>query len=84
LKNIANVRSLQPQGTGAYRIMSDDSSQTVTQLVAAALKVNVQVKALSVHNTTLDDVFVHYTGRQLRDQAVSAHAYTGWLAGTDR
>lgn len=84
LKEIAHVRSLQPQGTGAYRIMSDDSSQTVTQLVAAALKSNVQVKALSVHNTTLDDVFVHYTGRQLRDQAVSAHAYTGWLAGTDR
>jgi len=32
----------------------------------------------------LYDVFMHYTGRQLRDQTVSAHAYTGWLAGTGR
>ena len=84
LNHLAHVRSVQPQGTGAYRIMSDNSSQTVTDLVAEALKAKVEVKALSVHNTTLDDVFVHYTGRQLRDQAVSAHAYTGWLAGTER
>jgi ABC-2 type transport system ATP-binding protein len=26
--------------------------------------------SLSVQNTTLDDVFVHYTGRQLRDEQV--------------
>jgi ABC-2 type transport system ATP-binding protein len=84
LRNIAHVRSVQPEGTGAYRIMSDNSSQTVTDMVAAALRAGVEIKTLSVHNTTLDDVFVHYTGRQLRDQAVSAHAYTGWLAGTDR
>jgi ABC-2 type transport system ATP-binding protein len=29
-----------------------------------------------VQNTTLDDVFVHYTGRQLRDELVKAHAFT--------
>ena len=84
LKSFAHVRSVQPEGTGAYRIMSDNSSQSVTDLVAESLKAKVEVKALSVHNTTLDDVFVHYTGRQLRDQTVAAHAYTGWLAGTDR
>jgi ABC-2 type transport system ATP-binding protein len=27
---------------------------------------------LSVQNTTLDDVFVYYTGRQLRDEQVKA------------
>ena len=32
----------------------------------------VQVKSLSVQNTTLDDVFVHFTGRQLRDEQVKA------------
>ena len=32
-------------------------------------------QSLSVQSTTLDDVFVHYTGRALRDalQAPSAH-----------
>ena len=84
LRSLPNVRSVQAEGPTGYRIMSDNSTQTITELVAAALNVGVEVKALSVHNTTLDDVFMHYTGRQLRDQAVSAHAYTGWLAGTGR
>jgi len=33
------------------------------------------LKTLSVQNTTLDDVFVFYTGRQLRDELVKAHAF---------
>ena len=33
------------------------------------------VKSLSVQNTSLDDVFVHYTGRQLRDELVKAHSF---------
>jgi ABC-2 type transport system ATP-binding protein len=33
------------------------------------------VKSLSVQNTTLDDVFVHYTGRQLRDELQKAYGY---------
>ena len=33
------------------------------------------VKSLSVQNTTLDDVFVHYTGRQLRDELQKAYAF---------
>ena len=34
------------------------------QLAAAAC---VSVASLAVQSTTLDDVFVHYTGRALRD-----------------
>ena len=30
------------------------------------------IHGLSVQNTTLDDVFVYYTGRQLRDEQVKA------------
>jgi ABC-2 type transport system ATP-binding protein len=35
----------------------------------------VGLKTLTVQNTTLDDVFVHYTGRQLRDELVKAYGY---------
>jgi ABC-2 type transport system ATP-binding protein len=40
-----------------------------------AVKSKVELKALSVQNTTLDDVFVHYTGRQLRDEQVKAYSF---------
>jgi hypothetical protein len=32
-----------------------------------AAQAGVTVQSLSVQSTTLDDVFVHYTGRALRD-----------------
>jgi hypothetical protein len=34
----------------------------------AARKAHVKVKRVTVQSTTLDDVFLHYTGRQLRDE----------------
>jgi ABC-2 type transport system ATP-binding protein len=40
-----------------------------------AVVLGVGLKTLTVQNTTLDDVFVHYTGRQLRDELVKAHAF---------
>ncbi len=65
------VESVQHEGAGMYRIMSDGSA-TVTALVEAALTAEVPIKTLSVQSTTLDDVFVHFTGRQLRDEQVKA------------
>ena len=46
-----------------------------TELVEMAVQSGVQVKSLTVQNTTLDDVFVHYTGRQLRDELQKAYAF---------
>ena len=42
------------------------------QLVELAVSRNEVIRSLSVQTTTLDDVFVHYTGRQLRDEQVKA------------
>jgi ABC-2 type transport system ATP-binding protein len=42
------------------------------QLVELAASLGETLTSLSVQNTTLDDVFVHYTGRQLRDEQVKA------------
>jgi ABC-2 type transport system ATP-binding protein len=58
------------------RVLTGNGSRTTTELVEMAVQAGVGVKTLSVQNTTLDDVFVHYTGRQLRDELVKAHAFT--------
>ena len=68
------VQSVQHEGAGMYRILSN-ASTTVTALVEAALSAEVEIKTLSVQSTTLDDVFVHYTGRQLRDEQVKAFSF---------
>ena len=68
------VQSVHHEGAGMYRILSN-ASTTVTALVEAALSAEIEIKTLSVQSTTLDDVFVHYTGRQLRDEQVKAFSF---------
>jgi ABC-2 type transport system ATP-binding protein len=80
LASLSSVNSVQPEGANMYRILTDDGSRTTTELVEASVKENVQVSSLTVQSTTLDDVFVHYTGRQLRDQLADAPLYTSPIA----
>jgi ABC-2 type transport system ATP-binding protein len=75
LHALPEVTSVQHEGAGMYRVLTSNGSKTTTQLVEAAVQAGIEVKSLSVQNTTLDDVFVHYTGRQLRDELVKAHAF---------
>jgi ABC-2 type transport system ATP-binding protein len=76
LHGLTGVTSVQHEGADMYRVLTSSGSRTTTELVETAVQANVGVKSLSVQNTTLDDVFVHYTGRQLRDELVKAHAFT--------
>ena len=75
LHHLAGVSSVQHEGSGAFRILTASGPLTTTELVEAAIQAGVLVKSLSVQSTTLDDVFVHYTGRQLRDELVKAYAF---------
>jgi len=57
-----------------FRINSNNGPATTLALMEAAAQSNVGVLSLSVQSTTLDDVFVHYTGRALRDSLQDASA----------
>jgi ABC-2 type transport system ATP-binding protein len=72
LKQLSGVTSVESQSAGMYRLLTSDGSLTTTQLVEMAVSSGNTLKSLSVQNTTLDDVFVHFTGRQLRDEQVKA------------
>jgi ABC-2 type transport system ATP-binding protein len=80
LGKLNSVNAVQPEGAEMYRILTDDGSRTTTELVESAVHAGVTIKSLTVQTTTLDDVFVHYTGRQLRDQLADAPLYTSPVA----
>jgi ABC-2 type transport system ATP-binding protein len=75
LHALPHVTGVQHEGSDMYRVLSSNGSNTTTALVEMAVSLGVQLKSLSVQNTTLDDVFVHYTGRQLRDEQVKAYQF---------
>jgi ABC-2 type transport system ATP-binding protein len=56
-----------------FRISSANAPATTMAMLDAAAAAGVKVDTLSVQSTTLDDVFVHYTGRALRDALQSAN-----------
>jgi ABC-2 type transport system ATP-binding protein len=60
---------------GVYRIASANGPATTMALMETAARSGVAVQSLSVQSTTLDDVFVHYTGRALRDELQDAPAF---------
>ena len=80
LEKLTAVQAVQPEGADMYRILTADGSRTTTDLVETAVRSSVVVKTLTVQSTTLDDVFVHYTGRQLRDQMVDSPLYQSPVA----
>jgi ABC-2 type transport system ATP-binding protein len=58
-----------------FRVASNNGPRTTVALVEAARQAGITLVSLSVQSTTLDDVFVHYTGRQLRDELQESVVY---------
>jgi ABC-2 type transport system ATP-binding protein len=63
------------QRDGVVRVSSHDGPSTVAGLMDLARARKVTVKRVTVESTTLDDVFLHYTGRELRDEARGSATY---------
>jgi ABC-2 type transport system ATP-binding protein len=72
LERLEGVTSVQAESAGFYRVLTSSGSATTMQLVELAASLGETLTSLSVQNTSLDDVFVHYTGRQLRDEQVKS------------
>ena len=75
MQQLPDVTTVEQHEDGVFRLFTRDGSITTTQLVELAVHSGDTIRSLSVQNTTLDDVFVYYTGRQLRDEQVKALGY---------
>ena len=66
LQSLPDVASVKAEDH-VYRMASHNGPRTTIALMEAARNAGATIESLSVQSTTLDDVFVHYTGHQLRD-----------------
>jgi ABC-2 type transport system ATP-binding protein len=74
LERLPDVESVSGE-ENLFRIASANGPATTMALMETAARANIPVHSLSIQSTTLDDVFVHYTGRALRDALHDAPAY---------
>ena len=72
LAALADVADIKAEES-VFRLSSNNGPRTAVALLDAAREAGIAITSLSVQSTTLDDVFVHYTGRQLRDALQSAN-----------
>lgn len=73
LKGLPNVVDVKRE-ENIFRISTHNGPQTTVDVLDAARQADISVTSLSVQSTTLDDVFVHYTGHDLRDALQSPSA----------
>jgi ABC-2 type transport system ATP-binding protein len=73
LRELPDVAELKSEDH-IFRLASHNGPRTTVALMEAARNANVAITSLSVQSTTLDDVFVHYTGHQLRDTLQAPNA----------
>ncbi len=53
---------------GLTRINTQNGAETLGAVMDLARHRGVRARRVTVHSTSLDDVFLHFTGRQLRDE----------------
>ncbi|HEV2209890.1 MAG TPA: ATP-binding cassette domain-containing protein [Verrucomicrobiae bacterium] len=75
LKGLPEVAEVTSQDH-VFRISSHNGPRTALALMETARAAGIALTSLSVQSTTLDDVFLHYTGHQLRDALQSAASYS--------
>ena len=72
LESLPAVKSVRPLGSGTYRVSSDRGPASAQELIEVGHKYKLELKALAVQSTTLDDVFLHFTGHGLTEMPETA------------
>ena len=67
MRKLPHVETVVSGRENVFRIATRSTPETTMALLEAAEQINLPVHSFAVQTTTLDDVFVYYTGRQLRD-----------------
>jgi ABC-2 type transport system ATP-binding protein len=75
LKALSEVAEVK-RADSVFRISSNNGPRTTTALLEVARAAGLELTSLSVQSTTLDDVFVFYTGHQLRDTLNTSAGYS--------
>ena len=72
IEKLPSVKSVRALGSSTYRVSSDRGPASAQELIQLAHSLKLELKALSVQSTTLDDVFLHYTGHGLTEMPETA------------
>jgi ABC-2 type transport system ATP-binding protein len=62
------IRDVTSNGNGTITLSTDDGPHQVPKIIAALETIGAKVAAINVQRLSLEDVFIRFTGRSLRDE----------------
>ncbi len=66
MKNMKEM--MMAQDTTQLNITMENASKKVPEIIKIADEASIKIKSLTIKNPSLEDVFIHYTGRTIREQ----------------
>ncbi len=66
LRDITGVKSVQP-ALGGYEVVADDIAPALARIATICSEMRVELTSVAATEPTLERVFLHLTGRELRD-----------------
>ncbi|WP_292731415.1 DUF4162 domain-containing protein [Methanoculleus sp.] len=68
LRGVREIRSVTESPPGLSITISADGSHCLPRIVDAVRGAGIGISSVNLKKPTMDDVFVYYTGRELRDE----------------
>jgi ABC-2 type transport system ATP-binding protein len=74
LERTPNVGAIHEKGSGLLVMVTDDGTRVLPQMLDALRAEGVAVTGINMKKPSMDDVFIHHTGRELRDEGTESVA----------
>ena len=68
LEGAPNVGAIHEKGGGLLVMVTDDGTRVLPHMLDALRAEGVAVTGINMKKPSMDDVFIHHTGRALRDE----------------
>lgn len=74
-RKVAEVSEVKKVSSGLELILSSDGAKVMPKVIRSVESEGIGILSVKMKKPTLDDVFVHYTGREIRDGPVENHGH---------
>ena len=75
LNGVAAVRDIKPKQEGFVLMVNEDGTKVLPTIIDTLRNKGIEISTINLKKPSMDDVFVFYTGKELRDEGASpAHA----------
>ncbi len=76
IRALPQVRGIEPKRDGAYWIIvSQDGDKLIPEIFSRCSQAGVSLESISLKKPSLDDVYLHFTGREIRAEEGGAEAH---------